>query len=352
MEELDLINNNRLPEIHTIIIWNGKIDSKELKKKLNLCNISKEKFNIILNKIIYLNKEEQIELINSIYIKNKIKINKIINNSIRLIIIKDLNPIYSFTSSTTCMQVLNNNMKVLKNKLRQLIGGDNLNFRSVHTSYNVEESLLVLNPLKLNRFVYRETFKNFNHFFYKINNDLYLKYVILFDYNVINKKTELFENKYNIKFIVNDYYYFKSLIGARSTDKINMRENDNGYNVNNMIIINNKEININIRFIGDNYFDSIWQKNILNSGSIIKLDNIKIKITNSYNQYFTLLYHIIVHKNFIYTKKTDYIKNRIIEKPYNKKILTKKLKDFINKKNYKMIKPLDKLVNFHNNFLL
>ena len=90
MEELNLINNNRLPEIHTIIIWNGKIDSKEIKKKLNLCNISAEKFNILFNKVIFLNKEEQIKLINSIYIKNEIKLNKIMNNSIRLIIIKDL----------------------------------------------------------------------------------------------------------------------------------------------------------------------------------------------------------------------------------------------------------------------
>lgn len=352
MEELNLINNNRLPEIHTIIIWNGKIDSKEIKKKLNLCNISAEKFNILFNKVIFLNKKEQIKLINSIYIKNEIKLNKIMNNSIRLIIIKDLNPIYSFTSSTTCMQVLNNNMKVIKNKLRQLIGGNNLNFRSVHTSYNVEESLLVLEPLKLNKFVFREKFQNLNHFFYKINNDKYLKYVILFDYNIINKKSELLKNNINIKFLVNDYYYFKSLVGARSTDKINMRENDNGYNINNMIIIDDKPININIRFIGDNYFDNIWQKNILNSARIINLNKYKIKVTNNYNQYFTLLYHLIIHKNFIYNKKTDYIKNRIIKKPFNKMLLITKLKDFINKKKYKIEKPLDKFVNFYNDILL
>jgi hypothetical protein len=351
MEELNLINNNRLPEIHTIIIWNGKIDSKVIKKKLNLCNISKEKFNILFNKVIFLNKEEQIKLINSIYIKNKIKINKIINNSIRLIILKDLNPLYSFTSSTTCMQVLNNNMKVIKNKLRQLIGGNNLNFRSVHTSYNIEESLLVLEPLKLNKFIFREKFKNLNEFLYKINNDKYLKYVILFDYNIINKKSELFNNN-NIKFLVNDYYYFKSLVGARSTDKINMRENDNGYNINNMIIIDNKIVSINIRFIGDNYFDSNWQKNILNSANIINLNNYKIKITNNYNQYFTLLYHIIIHKNFIYNKKTDYIKNRIIKVPFDKMLLTKKLKDFMNKKKYKIERPIDKFVKFYNDLIL
>ena len=276
--------------------------------------------------------------------QNKVKVNKIINNSIVLIVLKDKNPIYKFTSATSCEQVLNYNMKMLKIEMRYLIGGDMNNFNSVHSSYNVEESLLVLNPLNLSNLIPEQKFDNFKQLFDLLNNDEYLKYVILFDYNMINNNND------NIKILVNDYYYFKSITGARSTDKINMRENDNGFNVNNNIIVNNKLININVRFIGDNYFDSTWQKNILSSFLKINLDNYQIKVTSEFNQYYTILYHIMIHKNFNYDKDLDYIKYLKIDKPYNKNLLTIQLKNFIKMKKYSIPEPIDKYVKFYNNF--
>ena len=228
--------------------------------------------------------------------------------------------------------------------MRYLIGGDMNNFNSVHSSYNVEESLLVLNPLNLSNLVPEQKFENFKQLFDLLNNDEYLKYVILFDYNMINNNND------NIKILVNDYYYFKSITGARSTDKINMRENDNGFNVNNNIIVNNKLININVRFIGDNYFDSTWQKNILSSFLKINLDNYQIKVTSEFNQYYTILYHIMIHKNFNYDKDLDYIKYLKIDKPYNKNLLTIQLKNFIKMKKYSIPEPIDKYVKFYNNF--
>lgn len=346
MEELEIINNHRKPEIHTIIIWNGMTDKKFFKKKLNL-SIYLKKFKILFNKLFVLNKNKQRELIDSIYIKNKIKINKIVKNSIILLVIKDENPIYKYTSSTSCNQVLNYNMKILKNELRYLFGGTCNNFNSIHSSYNIEEALLVLNPLNLNHLVKRKKFINFKEFFDLLNNDQKLKYVILFDYNIINNC----DQKNNIKILVNDYYYFKSITGARSTDKINMRENDNGFNVNNNIIINNNLINFNIRFIGDNYFDSIWEKNMLNSSIKIQFNNFQIKICNDINLYYSVIYHLIVHKNFNYNINMDFIKFSKIEKPYNQKLLIQKFMEFINNHKYKIIKPYDKYVKFYNNFL-
>ena len=52
MEELERLNNNRKPEIHTLIIWNGLIDKKIIKKKLNLSKFLNKNFEIIFNKII------------------------------------------------------------------------------------------------------------------------------------------------------------------------------------------------------------------------------------------------------------------------------------------------------------
>lgn len=346
MEEIELLNNHRYPEIHTIIFWNGKIDNKIIKKVLNKSNI-KSKFDILFNQKIKMNKDQQVNFICSVYIKNKTKINKIQQGTIRLIIIKDRNPIYDLTDSTTCTQVLNSNMKKIKLSLRKEIGGDKENFRSVHTSYNVEESILVLKPLNLTYFIPRVRFKNFYDFFNLLNSDKRLKYVILFDYNILHCQINKINNKKNIKFLVNDYYYFKSIIGARSTDKINMRENDNGFNVNNNIIINNCSVTINIRYISDNYFCNNWERNILNNSDLIQISSYFIKIPNYINQYYTHLYHIIIHKNFNYNKNLDFIEKKI-EKPFNKQFLIDKLKSFINKKKYKVVKSIDKFVQFYN----
>ena len=346
MEEIELFNNHRNPEIHTIIFWNGKLDNKIVKRNLNKINI-KSKFEILFDKKIVLSKKEQIELIDSIYIKNKVKINKIFQDTIRLIILKDINPIYDLTSSTTCMQVLNSNMKKLKLLLRKGIGGDQDNFRAVHTSYNIEETLLVLKPLKLEYFVSRNRFMNFYDFFNTLNADKKLKYVILFDYNVLHNKINQINHNNNIKFLVNDYFYFKSITGARSTDKINMRENDNGFSVNNKIIINDIHVTINIRYIGDKYFDNNWQMNILNNYDLIPISSYFIKIPNKNNQYFTNLYHIIAHKNFNYNKNLNFLKRKI-NKPFNKPLLISQLKDFINKNKYNIDKPYDRYVKFYN----
>ena len=68
-------------------------------------------------------------------------------------------------------------MKLIKEDMRLKIGGSIKSYSTIHTSYNTEEALLVLKPLKLDHFIKRPTFKNFKELFDMLNNNPLLKYI-------------------------------------------------------------------------------------------------------------------------------------------------------------------------------
>lgn len=344
MEELEIINGYRLPEIHTIILWDKKnyINGKEYILK-NL----PDNFEIIFQQVIDLDNKLTYELIKSIYLNSK---NRVKNNGIYLIIIKDNNPIYKYEKATSCWQVLNSNMKKLKENIRENVYGSKKNYMSVHTSYNSEESLLVLEPLKLTKYLIpRIKFNNFKELFETLNSYNKLKYLIQRSEEDINLEPK--KIKGDIDILVNDYYYFKSITGARSKNKIKMRERDDSYNIQSTININNIEIAFDIRYIGDDYIDSNWEKNMLNNKILKQMNNLSVYIPNDYDYFYSLLYHIIIQKPSLLKSKHipklillgDKIGINIIN---NKKNLKNLLDKFIEKHNYKYKKPKDKNVNF------
>ena len=171
---MHLLNGNRPKEVHTIIAWDGKNDYLRTKE---CCKQLPSNFNIIYEKVINLNPQEQRRLIDSIYhvrANNRVK-----NNSIYLMVVEDSNPNYTYEKATKCWQVLNKNMKLIKEDLRTKIGGSSKNYGTIHTSYNVEETLLVLEPLNLIHLVKRPTFLNFKELFDLLNNDKQLKYTVM-----------------------------------------------------------------------------------------------------------------------------------------------------------------------------
>lgn len=316
-------------------------------------NRDNKNFKIIYKKIIKLDDNNQKKLAVSIY--GDKAVSRVINNHIYLFILEDKNPIYLYEKATSGYQVLNKNMKYIKEFLRLKIGGSIKSYNSLHTSYNIEEALLVLEPLNLIHFTERPVFKNFKEFFNYINKFNKLKYVIQRSFNEINYGPKYFFNNKDIDILVNDYYYFKSLTGARSVDKINMRERDNGFHIQSNINIGKIEIPFDIRFIGDNYVDSKWEYEMLNRRIKYKLNNnIIIYIPNIEDEIYSLLYNIIIQKpNPSKSKHIPRIQELLIKsgkKEFNFNNLYKikeKLKKWMKKMNYKFKKPNDPNVNFN-----
>ena len=348
-EDLELINYYRPAEIHTIIAWDSK------NKNLVDTYLKNLPINIeILDKsVITLSKKEQDNLALSIYTtKNN---NRVVNNAIYLIVVKDASPIYSLEKATSCWQILNKNMKKIKEEMRLMIGGSKNSYRSIHTSYNQEEALFVLKPLKYDHYVKRITFNNFKQFFDHLNKHSKLKYLVQRSFHEIEYSHEYFNEKNDIDILVNDYYYFKALTGARGVNRKNMRENDNGWNIQSRINIGGVEIKFDIRFVGDDYFDSNWELDMLNKRICKTLkENIIINIPNNLDELYSLIYHIIIqkhnsHKSKHITRVKELLKICNISDVLNfnnSRNIRRFLDTFMNKNNYKYKKPYDKNVGF------
>ena len=346
MEELEKINNYRPPEIHTVILWNALKHGRLFINYIKTNKYFKSKFKILLVKKISLNNKQQKLFCNKIY---NMEINKVINGSIYLLVIKDINPIYKYEKATSCFQVLNYNMKLLKEDMRLKIGGSKKNYKSIHTSYNIEESNLVLDYFKIKLYK-RPTFINYKHFFEILNKNNKLKYCLLLYTNLLennfNNNNYDFSRLKNIKILVNDYYYFKSITGAKSIFKTN---------IENLIKINNKEIQFNIRYISDNYFYPNWQKNVLYSTINHKIKNFFIKLPNEIDEFYIILYHEFVHHkplNKKYYQKLKKVGNKIIKNfdINDYKRIYEILNKFIKDKNYKIVKANDINVKFYNKY--
>lgn len=348
MEDLELTNGSRPEEIHTIIAWDGNKDYEETKK---YCENLPLNFEILFEKKIELTKEDEIVLGQSIYCSNNSRVK---NGCLYLTIIKDKNPCYLYEQATACKQVLNKNMKLLKEDMRLKIGGSINSYFTIHTSYNTEETLLVLKPLKLDHFVKRPTFKNFKELFDLLNSKSLLKYVIQRSFHEIAYESNFFKNNKDVDILVNDYYYFKALTGARSLNTKIMRENDNGHDIQSIINIDNVEVPFDIRFVGDDYVDSNWEKDMLDRKIIHNLKNdVQIYVPNTQDELYSLMYNIIIQKpNPSISKHIPRVQELIklsgeTEIDFNNIPHVKsRLDNFLKNNKYIYIQPYDKSVGF------
>ncbi len=351
--DLHIINGNRPEEIHTIIAWDGNKHYQETKK---YCENLPSNFEIVFERKIELTKDDEDILRNSVYFGDKSRVK---NGCLYLVIIKDTNPCYSYEQASACKQVMNKNMKILKEDMRLKIGGSITSCFTIHTSYNTEEALLVLKPLRLDHIIKRPIFKNFNELFDMLNNKPLLKYVVQRSFHEIEQPMNYWLSGKDVDIVVNDYYYFKALTGARSCgNKRYMRENDNGYIIQSKINIADTEVAFDIRFVGDNYVDSNWEKDMLDRRIIHTLkNNVQIYIPNTLDELYSLTYNIIIQKpNPSKSKHIPRVReliklSREPELDFNNiPQVKRRLDEFLQKNNYNYKRPFDRGVGFNLSF--
>ena len=332
-EQLNICNFHRNPEIFTVIIWDGYQDKEKtddyLKEHLPI------HFTILTKQLVTLTDDAQINLISSIYSN---QVNRVVNDTIYLIILKDYIPLYENCKSTSCIQVLNKNMYTIKKDLRKLLGGTEEAYLKVHTSYNMEESLMVLTPLCLENMIPRISFKDMKHFFDTLNKNDKLVYIVQRSWDELSDMNNFRDGK-DIDILTNDYYMFKNITGARSNNRELMRENDDGFYIQNNVIINNEIVNVDIRYIGDNYLHEEWQYNMLQNREAYYVGNIKIYIPNNKDILYSLLYNIYIQKNMSPSCEKHY---QTIQNLLN----TERLNEFNNINDY-MNQPLGGLLDLY-----
>ena len=270
------------------------------------------------------------------------------------VIIKDNNPIYEKRQTSKGVSLVNSQLFDKKDLYRKWTGGGH----KVHTSNNLNESkqdIFFLFNKDFNDYINvgdwsgkiqkytsdiegASGWKSFNHFFKFINYSS--NYIILRNYQGIDSMDPFSSD---IDFLTDDNNFSYHINGLK---KYNIKERS-AY----QITVGSQKYNVDIRLINDFYYDYKWSSDMLQKK--IKYNN--FFIPDSLNEFYSLLYHAIIHKNEYngkYDDKLIYLseKNNInIEtnfyKDRNKMLCL--LNSFLDKNQYKVTKPNDFSVQYN-----
>jgi hypothetical protein len=329
-------------EIGLVIIWPNYLDKyneilSDISNKFDVVNI----FNIQWSSdLIYTNFYRFYgDRLSTRSIKEKALGSDIFN----LIVFKDNYPLHDFRTNARGVEKVNINLfdfkKFLRNKYNTKFGIHGSN-SEVETDRDLS-LLLGINLLDFKKNIEPNTeeikitrdvtgtnnWESFNELFYLINS--------VNPYVILRNADEIFElsDGDDIDFLVDNPTKFAYFINAKKMSNGTQRANYE-------IIVNNKKIRVDLRYIGDCYFDPCWQRNalynrVLNSDNIYVLDDV--------NHYYSLIYHSLIHKRKFPKKYLNYFNLTIDE-------LQSKLYDFMIKNNYQMVEPRDITLNFNRKY--
>lgn len=205
-----------------------------------------------------------------------------------LIVIRDHNPKLIRMSIDTRIEEINHNFFEVRMLKHIQFGTLNNNQFSQYMAiiFGVNGVRLQLNDLLDDHIIVDQDWNSLEELFTVLNSVPQLKYVVLRGWNELLGEIE---NIQDIDFLVNDWVLFSKLIRLRP----NKYKPYKGY-----IVLKDSRVSIDIRFLGDGYFDSNWQNNVLVSRQHTHF----FFIPDEENYLFSLLYHKLIHKKGQSTK--------------------------------------------------
>jgi hypothetical protein len=346
-----------MKEIHLFIIWSEGIHKKkdildDIKSNFAICKIyntkwSKEHFSNNLSRLY----GEKLP-------KNSHKEKHCGIDTFCCIVVKDENPTYEIRETTKGYKVVNSKLFDAKQLYRSWTGGGH----KIHATDNIIESKLQLALLfgencknylgsaqqteEINYhhdLVGANGWESFNELFEILN--LTSKYVVLRNYD--NLESQFTSLHPDVDLLVENKEQTIDILNAKATT-------NKKYRVQYSVKINNKNINFDLRHVGDGYYDYRWENDILKRK--IKLEN--IFVPDDLNLFYSLLYHVFIHKKNV---SSDYLVDFIaLSKPINLKLKTSDLLEenlmdmlltFMHEEKYSFIEPNDLTVYYNTNIL-
>jgi len=190
----------------------------------------------------------------------------------------------------------------------------------IHGSDNIQESYENLKTLTFYEHNipvcywdhWRPTFSSFVDFFARLNGIKELEYVVLRNFEDL-PADEHYGEKSDLDILVNDYFLFKRVTGAISYKHKRLKRHPRGgpaveyggYKVAGKVRIGEREVSVDVRFVGDNYYPQEWERNILKNRSVYN----GFYVPGETNLFYSLLYHALVHKR----KMSDEYRNQLKE---------------------------------------
>ncbi len=340
-------------ELHLVIIWeNGRYKEKEIIKSIS------EKFELVEKYKINWNKNLFGKNLTTFYGTNlppkSEKENHCGKGEFLLIIFYDNDPKYGYVETSRGTERVNTNIFACKEKFRDLTGGGH-KIHSTNSPLETNHDLTLL--LGINYNDYEISLKNkldknkeneniiknipnniigvngwesLEQLFYVMNSSL--------DYVVMRNFEYLPDNKFSkehgdIDFLVKDLDQAVYITNAQRLYKKRYKINVEG-----------KDVLVDFEHVGDSSYDQKWQDNILKKRILVKNS---FYVPDDEDYFFSLIYHILVHKTYIETDYPDKIKNIYKKLSFydlnrcNFDNYLKFLEKFLSLNNYEIVKPKD-----------
>ena len=337
-------------EIHLVILW-----SKALYKKEKILLDIKEKFQILDIYNVSWSKAKFSENLSRFYgenlPKNSGKEKHCGNDTFCCIIIRDMQANYDARETSKGYKVVNTNLFDAKQLYRGWTGGGH----KIHATDNINETKLQLALLFSKSYddylkkpvtdiiekncdsnlVGFNGWSSFEELFHILN--LTSNYVILRNFE--NLEEQLTSKHPDVDLLVENKSQIVSILNAKPT-------NNKSYRVQYNVVIKNKNINFDLRYIGDDYFSYKWEREIL----LTKVKHKYFYIPSNENHFFTLLYHALIHKNEIsldYIQRFQELKKDLPMNEYVDENLLDYLLNYMDNKSYQLVEAKDITVGFN-----
>jgi len=351
-------SSDQTQELHLMIIWEfGRVIEKEILADLY------SNYQVLGEYEINWDKEYFSENLTRFYGQNLPKNSRKERHcgvgEFLLVTFIDNSPVYDCVVSSRGSEFVNKNVFDSKEKFRKLTGGGH----KIHATNNPKETahdlaLLLganysdyLQKYSKLESVCRETISTFfgggalgwsslEQLFSFLND--HLTYVVLRNFEVLPDNYYAKDHG-DIDFLVDNLEKAVYLMGAK---KVHRKD----YRVYYQIRINGEEVFIDLRSVGDQYYDNKWETQILNNRRKL-LDGFYVPSHEDY--FYSLAYHALIHKKKIaddYHGKISLalieIEPDVVSDELTFDLFFQRLIDFLSNNEYRIVCPKDKSVYF------
>lgn len=338
-------------EHHLFIIW-----SKARKHEKSIVADIDKKFDILYKVNVKWSKENFSSNLTRFYgvnlPPNSGKEEHIGDDTFLVIVVKDVEPRYDYHETSAGVKHINSRTFLSKIEYRDLTGGGH-KIHGTNTQKEFSHDFALLFGCSLDDFskkyqsdarrvidyqndlVGYNGWKSLRQVFEILN--LTHEYLVMRNYEPLPGK--YYANKHgDIDFLVRDYESVRHTLNAQPVFSESHR-------VHNKIIVNNDEVLLDLRYVGDNYYDVAWQKRMLKNKSQYN----GIYVMDKEDHFYSLLYHALVHKaavadDYIVTlnrlnKEINVTEDIIDNKWFTSRLSVKKLAGYLAASGYSITKP-------------
>jgi len=318
---LEVERDDTCEELHVLIDWTNYFDPVVFEKLLPvpLTLVCKVGMNKLTDKVAIMSKFYNVRVDD---FRGR--------TAFMMYLLKDAAPVYAIRKTTKGSRRVNVHLYDLKTSLRVVVGGCR-----IHATDNLQETkdnlrVLGLYPTHYNR----RRFTSLIDVFAELDRHPRLQWLVMRNFEDMPRHTVI-DDHLDVDLLVSDYYLVKRILDGDSAT--GQRYEDGHHRILNHVVIANKKVLFDFRSVGDNYYDTKLQQDMLHT---------RVRHPNGFYvpcpelHLHSLIYHAIIHKRKISSTYVDVFRHYgLQDAQINKETLRSKLDLFMKTAGYRYVKP-------------